>query len=131
MPGVSLEAVSASAGVKEVPSLESFLLDMRQAVVLIGVAMEMVDSVLVYEKFMKDVTKFLNRILGLKLHVQNMVSILCIAFPTASMYCCHCMQSGCGAPLQSVGRYCLVCSQHCRVPCQSLPVKLAVPPCAS
>ena len=80
MPGVSLEAVSASAGVKEVPSLESFLLDMRQAVVLIGVAMEMVDSVLVYEKFMKDVTKFLNRILGLKLHVQNMVSMYVLHF---------------------------------------------------
>ena len=75
VPGVSLEAVSSSAGVKEVPSLESFFLDMKQAVVFIGVAMEMLDSVLVYEKCIKDVTKFLNRILGLKIHVQNMVGM--------------------------------------------------------
>ena len=75
VPGVSLESVSASAGVKEVPSLESFMLDMREAVVLIGVGMAMAESVLVHEKFMKDVKKFLNRILGLKLHMQNLVSV--------------------------------------------------------
>ena len=70
-----MESVSASAGVKEVPSLESFMLDMREAVVLIGVGMAMAESVLVHEKFMKDVKKFLNRILGLKLHMQNLVSV--------------------------------------------------------
>lgn len=94
VPGVSLEAVSASVGVKEVPSLESFILDMRQAVILIGVAMAMAESILVYEKFMKDVKKFLNRILGLKLHLQNLVSTyihvhiyVCMynPFPTLSM----------------------------------------------
>lgn len=76
VPGVSLDAVSASVGVKEVPFLESFILDMRQAVILIGVAMATAESVLVYEKFMNDVKKFLNRILGLKLHLQNLVSII-------------------------------------------------------
>ena len=87
-----MESVSASAGVKEVPSLESFMLDMREAVVLIGVGMAMAESVLVHEKFMKDVKKFLNRILGLKLHMQNLVSIRTHAHV---LHCkAHCQSTG-------------------------------------
>lgn len=90
-----MESVSASAGVKEVPSLESFMLDMREAVVFIGVGMAMVESVLVHEKFMKDVKKFLNRILGLKLHMQNLVSVRTYVHTVHVLYCkAHCQSTG-------------------------------------
>jgi hypothetical protein len=74
--GVTLEGICKTAGLSEgeVPTPETFHGEMKEAVLLLGVASGSIDTfVVVFEKELKDVSRFLNRVLGLRIHLQNLL----------------------------------------------------------
>ncbi|KAJ8030843.1 Protein FORGETTER 1 [Holothuria leucospilota] len=66
-PGVNLEKI-----LQKDQSFDEFIIEMQESLVLMGV-LETMNSHSIKDSYVKDVSKFLNRILGLKVKKQNMI----------------------------------------------------------